>query len=178
MKNLLLAFATLFLFTSASLAQKSDLTELELGINLGGGIPVGDIANNFGGGFAWNINGYYGLSDELSAGLEIGTTTFNSSVRTVFGSINVGNFTITEILAVGRYKFYEKEALQIGGGLGLGLYSGSGNSELGISPRVYGSYMLTDEIGLTANIPFNLILTEGSLNYLQIRVGAFYLLAL
>lgn len=176
MKNLLLAFATLFLFTSASLAQKSDLTELELGINLGGGIPVGDITNSFGGGFAWNINGYYGISEELSAGLEIGGTTFNSSISTPFGAFGA-DFTLTEFLAVGRYKFFEKEALQIGGGLGLGLYSGGGNSELGISPRVYGSYMLTDEIGLTANIPFNLILTEGSLNYLQIRVGAFYLLS-
>ncbi len=100
-------------------------------LNFGGGIPVGDIGDNFGGGFAWNINGYYGISEELSAGLEIGGTTFNSSVNTIFGSFDA-DFTLTEVIAVGRYKFYEKEALQIGAGLGLGLYRGSGNSELGI----------------------------------------------
>lgn len=172
MKNCIISLLALFCISSTSYAQ-----DIELGLNLGAGIPVGDISDAFGGGFAWNINGYYGVSEELSAGLEIGGTSFNSSVSTPFGSFDA-DFSITEIIAVGRYKFFEKEALQIGGGLGLGLYSGEGSTEIGISPRVYGSYMLTGEIGLTANIPFNLILTEGSLNYLQIRVGAFYLLSL
>ena len=171
MKNYILSLVALFCISGVTYAQ-----DLELGINLGAGIPVGDISDAFGGGLAWNINGYYGVSDELSAGLEIGATTFNSSINSGFGFDP--DFTLTEFIAVGRYQFYEKDELSIGAGLGLGLYSGSGNSELGLSPRFYGSYMLTDEIGLTANIPFNLIITESSFNYLQIRVGAFYLLSI
>ncbi|HKK63336.1 MAG TPA: hypothetical protein VJ951_12300 [Bacteroidales bacterium] len=171
MRKLLLSIAAIFCFSSLSNAQ-----EIEVGLNLGLGIPVGDIGEAYGSGFAWNINGYYGISDKLSAGLEIGSTTFNSSINSPFGGFDI-DFSLTEFIAVGRYKFYDKEKLSLGAGMGLGLYSNSG-SELGISPRVYGSYMLTDEIGLTANIPFHLLLTEGSLNYMQIRVGGFYLLSL
>jgi len=172
MKNLLLGFLALFCFTSSTIGQ-----EVELGLNLGAGIPVGDVAEGTNGGFAWNINGYYGISEELSAGLEIGGTTFNVDVPTGFITLDA-DFTITEILAVGRYKFVQKDALDVGAGFGLGLYSGSANTNLGISPRVYGSYMLTDEIGLTANIPVNIVRGDGSFNYLQIRVGGFYLLSI
>jgi hypothetical protein len=172
MKNLVLSLLALFCISNSTFAQ-----EIELGLNLGGGIPVGDVAEGTNGGFAWNINGYYGISEELSAGLEIGGTTFNIDIPTGFITIDA-DFTITEILAVGRYKFVQKDALDIGAGFGLGLYSGSANTNLGISPRVYGSYMITDEIGLTANIPFNIVLGDGPSNYLQIRVGGFYLLSL
>jgi hypothetical protein len=171
MKKILLTIAAFSCFLSYSKAQ-----EIELGLNMGLGFPVGEISDVYGGGFAWNINGYYGISDKLSAGLEIGSTTFNSSVNTSFGAFDL-DFSLTEFIAVGRYQLYEKEKLAFGAGMGLGLYSNSG-SELGISPRVYGSYMLTDEIGLTANIPFHLLLTEGDLNYMAIRIGGFYLLSL
>lgn len=177
MKNLLLSFLALFCVSNFTIAQ-----EIELGLNLGGGIPVGDIAEGTNGGFAWNINGYYGISEELSAGLEIGGTTFNGDVPTGFINFDA-DITITEILAVGRYKFVQKDALDVGAGFGLGLYRRSADisgsaTNLGISPRVYGSYMITDEIGLTANIPFNIVLGDESFNYLQIRVGGFYLLSI
>jgi hypothetical protein len=92
MKNLLLSFLALFCITSSTIGQ-----EVELGLNLGGGFPVGDVAEGTNGGFAWNINGYYGISEELSAGLEIGGTTFNVDVPAGFITLDA-DFTLTEIL--------------------------------------------------------------------------------
>ena len=85
------------------------------------------------------------------------------------------SFTLTEILVVGNYIFLESDQLRVGGGLGAGFYANDGGEEIGVSPRVFAQYMVTDNIGLSAQIPVNLLFVESSnFNYAGFRVGAFY----
>lgn len=162
-KNLLMtAVIAFFAFGSA------DGQSIDAGAHIGLGLPFGDIGNVYDPGFSWNVFGLYNVNDQISAGLEIGGTTFAGEIVDV-------NFTLTEILVVGNYIFLESDQLRVGGGLGAGFYAIEGEGEIGVSPRVFGQYMVTENIGLSAQIPVNFLFVEYiNINYAGFRVGAFY----
>lgn len=165
-KNLIAFIFILIGSLSATQAQN-----LDGGINFGLAIPTGDFGNVYDPGLSWNLFGYYHFSDRASAGLEMGGSRFN-------GEDNLGFFGaqyLTEALALGNFVFLDNDELLLGGGLGAGLLGARGSIDLGISPRIFAQYMVSDNFGLNAQLPFNMVLTGGgNLNYIVFRVGGFY----
>ena len=153
----------------------ADGQSIDAGAHIGLGLPFGDIGDVYDPGFSWNVFGLYNINDQISAGLEIGGTTFAGEIVSPFlGTMDL-SFTLTEILVVGNYIFLESDQLRVGGGLGAGFYANDGGGEIGVSPRVFGQYMVTENIGLSAQIPVNFLFVEYSnINYAGFRVGAFY----
>jgi len=153
----------------------ADAQSIDAGANVGLGLPFGDMGDVYDPGFSWNVYGLYNINDQVSAGLEIGGTTFSGEVVVpLLGTLDL-SFTLTEILVVGNYVFLESDQLRVGGGLGAGFYANDGGEEIGVSPRVFARYMVTNNIGLSAQIPVNLLFVESSnFNYAGFRVGAFY----
>jgi hypothetical protein len=169
-KNLVALFVIVIGSLSATQAQNIDA-----GANIGLALPTGDFGDVYDPGFSWNIFGFYHFSDQVSAGLEIGGSSFSGEIDLgIFGTQSL-DFTLTEILAVGNFVFLDSDGLRLGGGIGAGFFSSDGGSEVGLSPRFFAQYMVSENIGLNAQLPFNMVLTGGGdFNYIVFRVGGFY----
>lgn len=179
MKKLL--FMTALIFGAFGMAQGQSI---DFGLNGGLTLPFGDISEA-GVGFAWTGHATYHATDELNFGLEYGSRAFTRSES--FGGLTFeSTIVFANFLGVANYNFLSDGDITLGAGLGAGIFTssirdvdGSGQTDFGISPRISGTYLLTDNIGLSAAIPFNMVFSEGSTTtFAELRVGAFYRLEL
>lgn len=171
MKRLNTLIATVLLIIgSCGLAHAQTI---DAGANIGGALPIGDLGDTHNPGLSWNVFGIYHVTNQVSAGIEIGGSAFNFDGPD-FGPYSL-DISLSELLLVGNYVFYESDGVRIGGGLGAGIFSNDNNSNFGISPRVIAHYMVTENIGFNAQVPVNIVFnSNGNLNYFALRIGGFY----
>lgn len=146
-------------------------------VSLSLGLPI-STEQNLGPGPGFSACGVYNSINGFSFGVELGVTLFPRTD----GPEGAGLFWDAEsIFNLSGYVLYDIGSLgsfDILVGSGVGIYRPSYlniKRALGMSPRVRGLWMLTDEVGLSLEIPVTMIFEDGkTTTFTEFRIGALY----
>ncbi len=152
------------LFVGALIVATSMSAQINVGVNFLLGFPSGEWADGVNTGFGGGVEGNYFVNEDISVGLEVGFNSFGTDV-------DGASFSITPISIKGEYYFLDDEFRPFVG-FGFGYYLVSGKSPgfpplipevnatmngFGISPRIGGSYQVSDLIAIVLNINYNIL---------------------
>ena len=188
-------FAILFLAVAG--IQGAFAQNMQVGLELGLEVPVGDFSIGYAPGYCFGASGKYFLNEKMAVG---GNLLYNSFHGYVFKDVYSyetwrNSAAATAFTGLFQYNFTDGKAKLYGGG-DLGFYfwrsryyydywiNPAGHhsyeyrtwheTELGIAPFGGIAYDISDKLVFDGNIKLNLMLSQIGLNYLGFNVGLFY----
>lgn len=120
----------MLVFILLGFAVKAQMGEMQLHIGVSGAMPTGSFKDNFQDASArgWKVGVLYGITDKISAGLQVGFQDFYQKIDRKIYTTENGNMSAVltnslqtiPILISGRYIFNNESTIQAFGGLGIG----------------------------------------------------------
>lgn len=190
MKRLIFTATLCFGMLATAIAQKANV-----GVNLAGALPMGDLSNASNFGYAGDVSFDYYFSDNFDLGLEVGYRRFGYSYES-FGLDGEG-INLVPVLITPAFHTDIDDWMDFYGELGVGMYFGESRSapengdfaSFGASPRVGIAFELTPTVFFDLNVNYNYVMTDAytetyrgteytlvpeNLQYLGLNVGLLY----
>lgn len=191
MKKIFLLFISLFI-----IGVYISYAQIQVGIVLGPQFPVSGFNDAFNTGMGFGATGKYSLSDNLAVGANLHYNSFSGNRYNDYYNNGYRNrASITAFTGLVEY-YFSTDKLKPYAGADFGFYFWSwrwynyywtnpsghpvynyyhdNGMALGFAPCAGAVYDVTDKIVLSANLKFNIMITERNLNYVGLNLGAFY----